>query len=196
MKWRGAPPESVPGSLRVATLPNALSLLRIVFLAPILMLLHRSDPASDVWAFLLLAVAGASDLLDGFLARTSGSVSPSGKIVDPLADKILIGGLILYLMWARDFPWWLVALVLLRDGALMLGALLLLKKERIVFAADWTGKITTFFFLCLITVYILDWRSWHAPLTVAAAAALLLSYVSYGRRGVRLFGSRGRPAGG
>jgi CDP-diacylglycerol--glycerol-3-phosphate 3-phosphatidyltransferase len=181
--WAPAP-ERVRGKLRVATLPNLLSLTRVLFLVPILYLLRRPDPASDLWAFVLLFVAGLSDLLDGFLARARGEVSPSGKIVDPLADKILIGGLILYLTAERGFPLWLVVLVLVRDLGLVLVAALFLRRDRVVFAADWSGKLTTFFLLCLIVVHILEWRSWYDALTVLAAVALGLSYVSYGRRGL------------
>lgn len=190
MMLRTPPPETVRGGLRYATLPNVLSLTRILFLFPILYLLERNDPGSDRWAFILLVVAGFSDLLDGWLARSRGAVSASGKIVDPLADKILIGGLILYLAATRDFPLWLVGLVLLRDLALIVGAALFLRKERVVFAADWTGKITTFFFLCLITVTIIDLRALQTPLTIAAAAALLVSYVSYGRRALGFIRAR------
>jgi CDP-diacylglycerol--glycerol-3-phosphate 3-phosphatidyltransferase len=175
-------PEAVRGGLRYATLPNLLSLMRVLFLIPILYLLERSDPESDAWAFVLLVVAGLSDLLDGFVARTRHSVSPSGKIVDPLADKILIGSLVLYLAWARDFPLWLLVLLLVRDLALILGAAIFLRRDRVVFAADWSGKITTFFFLCLIVVTILDWRALQGPFTIAAAVALMVSYISYGRR--------------
>lgn len=187
------PPEAVRGDLRLATLPNLLSLMRILFLIPILYLLERHDPSSDVWAFILLFVAGMSDLADGYLARRRNEVGPSGKIVDPLADKVMIGGLILYLAWTRDFPVWLVGLVLARDLVLMLGAAIFLRRDRVVFAADWTGKLTTFFFLCLIVVTILDWRALRVPFTVAAAAALAASYVSYGRRGLGFF--RARPRG-
>ena len=179
----GRDPERVR-DLRYATLPNALSLTRILFLAPILYLLHRSDPDSDRWAFVLFFVAGMTDILDGFLARSRGEVSPSGKIVDPLADKIMIGGLILYLAWAREFPVWLVGLVLFRDLALVAGAALFLRRDRVVFTADWSGKLTTFFFLCLIVVYVLDWESWRLPVTAAATLMLAVSYVSYGRRAV------------
>lgn len=185
-------PEEVHDGLRLATLPNLLSLMRLLFLVPILYLLHRPDPESDAWAFVLLVVAGVSDLLDGFLARARGEVSPSGKIVDPLADKVLIGGLVLYLAWARDFPLWLVVLMLVRDLGLVLGAALFLRRHRVVFAADWTGKLTTFFFLCLIVAHILEWGSWQAPLTAAAALTLALSYVSYGLRGLGYAARRAR----
>jgi CDP-diacylglycerol--glycerol-3-phosphate 3-phosphatidyltransferase len=186
-------PEVVRGDLRLATLPNLLSLTRILFLIPILYLLEQPEPGSDLWAFVLFVVAGLSDLADGFLARTRGAVSASGKIVDPFADKVMIGGLVLYLAWARGFPLWLVGLVLARDLALVLGAAIFLRRERVVFAADWSGKITTFLFLCLIVSYILDWESLRAPLAVAAALALMVSYVSYGRRGLGFV--RARRAG-
>jgi CDP-diacylglycerol--glycerol-3-phosphate 3-phosphatidyltransferase len=183
-------PERVGGGLRLATLPNALSLMRLLFLIPILYLLERPDRASDVWACVLLVVAGVSDLLDGIVARARGEVSPSGKIVDPLADKILIGGLILYLSVERGFPLWLVILVIVRDVGLVLGAALFLRRDRVVFAADWSGKLTTLFLLCLIVVYILEWPSWYGPLTLLAALALGVSYLSYGRRGLGFLRAR------
>ncbi|HUP20346.1 MAG TPA: CDP-alcohol phosphatidyltransferase family protein [Gemmatimonadota bacterium] len=186
MRGRGASrssaPERVDDGLRLATLPNALSLTRIALLPPVLYFLERPDPESDQWALGLLLVAGMTDLLDGFLARRRGSVSPSGKIVDPLADKILIGGLLIWLVMARGFPAWLLWLVLLRDLALMAGALVFLRGQRLVFAADRSGKLTTFFLGLLILAYIGQWRDTYLPLTVLATGMLAASYVSYGRR--------------
>lgn len=178
-----ATPEPVTREgLPLVTLPNALSVTRILFLPPILYLLGRPDPASDRWALALLLVAGLTDLMDGFLARRRGAVSPSGKIVDPLADKILIGGLLIWLVAERDFPAWLVGFVLLRDAALILGAWIFFRRRRVVFAADWSGKLTTFFLGLLILAYLVEAR-WAIPgLTAAATALLALSCVSYGRR--------------
>jgi phosphatidylglycerophosphate synthase len=133
----------------------------------------------------LLFLAGLTDLLDGWLARRRGAISPSGKVVDPLADKVLIGGLVIYLTMARDFPLWLVLAVMARDVALMAGAWLFFRRERLVFAADWTGKLTTFFLSILILVHILEWRSTYVLLTILAVAALASSYVSYGSRAFR-----------
>lgn len=178
-------PERVDGGLRLATLPNALSAVRMAFLPPVLYLLERPDPKSDQWAVLLLFVAGITDLMDGWLARRRGAVSPSGKVVDPLADKVLIGGLLIYLTVARDFPVWLVLAVVARDVALMAGAWLFFRRERLVFGADWTGKLTTFFLSVLILAHILGWRAGQLPLTVLAVGALAASYVSYGSRAFR-----------
>lgn len=182
---RATAPERVDGELRLFTLPNLLSLTRVLILPAVLWLLHRPDPESDGWAVGLLFLAGATDLLDGWLARNRHAVTPSGKVVDPLADKILIGGLLLYLVLERGFPIWLVALVLARDVGLVLGAGLFYRRQRVVFAADWTGKGTTFFLSLLALFHVLELRAWFPFLTVAATAFLLASYVSYGRRALR-----------
>jgi len=178
----GGEPERVVGGLRLLTLPNALSLSRMAALPPVLYLLRRSDPQSDRWALAILLVAGATDLLDGWVARRRGAVSASGKVVDPLADKVLIGGLVIYLALAREFPMWLLVAIVARDVALMAGAWLFFRRDKLVFAADWTGKWTTFFLGLLILAHILEWRGAYLPLTVLATAALAATYVSYGSR--------------
>jgi CDP-diacylglycerol--glycerol-3-phosphate 3-phosphatidyltransferase len=178
-------PQRVEDGLRLMTLPNALSVVRMAFLPPVLYLLRRPDPESDQWALGLLLVAGITDLLDGWLARRRGAVSPSGKVVDPLADKVLIGGLVIYLTLARDFPLWLLVAVVARDVALMAGAWLFFRRDRLVFAADWTGKWTTFFLSLLILAHIVQWRPSYLPLTALAVGALTASYVSYGSRAWR-----------
>ena len=189
---RASQPERVGDGLRLVTLPNALSVVRMAFLPPVLYLLRRPDPESDQWAVGLLLVAGITDLLDGWLARRRGAVSPSGKVVDPLADKVLIGGLVIYLTLARDFPLWLLIAVVLRDVALMAGAWLFFRRDKLVFAADWTGKTTTFFLSLLILAHILEWAPGYLPLTVLVAATLAASYVSYGSRAWMWRGSADR----
>jgi len=177
-------PDRVEDGLRLATLPNLLSVVRMLVLVPALHLLRRDDPGSDLGAVVLLTAAGVTDLLDGWLARHRGAVSPSGKIVDPLADKVLIGGLVLYLTIARDFPLWLVLAVLARDLALMLGAWWFLRRDKVVFGADWTGKLTTFALSLLILVHILQWKTWYGLMTIVATTCLAASYVSYGWRAI------------
>ena len=187
-------PERVNG-LRIATLPNLLSLVRLLMVAPVLLLLARSDPVSDRIAVLILLIAGATDLLDGLLARRRGSISASGKLFDPIADKVLIGGLVVYLAVGRGFPWWLVAAILARDLALVMGAVVFFRRDRVVFGANWSGKLTTFCLSLLILAYVLRWEGFYLPLTVAAVVALALSYVSYGRRAWSYGSADGVPGG-
>lgn len=101
-------------------LPNVISILRIVLVVPI------------GWALLeerfqlglaLFAVAGMSDALDGFLAKTFGWQTRLGGFLDPLADKLLLVTAFLALGWSGLIPWWLVVLVVLRDVVIVAGAL-------------------------------------------------------------------------
>ncbi|HET9581221.1 MAG TPA: CDP-alcohol phosphatidyltransferase family protein [Gemmatimonadota bacterium] len=188
-------PERVH-DLRLATLPNLLSLIRLLLVVPVLLLLSRSETTGDRIAILVLLFAGATDLLDGLLARRRGSISPSGKLFDPIADKVLIGGLVIYLALARGFPWWLVAAILARDLALVLGAVLFFRRDRVVFGANWSGKLTTFCLGLLILAYVLRSEALYLPLTVIAVVALVLSYISYGRRAWSYRPARGVSGGG
>eukprot|EP00850_Spirogloea_muscicola_P020189 SM000209S06368 [mRNA] locus=s209:77157:78308:- [translate_table: standard] len=69
-----------------------------------------------------MIVAGASDWLDGYIARRSGIDSVLGSYLDPLADKVLIGCVTVAMVYTKLLPVWLVALVILRDAGLLLGA--------------------------------------------------------------------------
>ena len=85
-------------------LPNALTVFRAAALWPILALLLIDGPAARWAALALYAAACLSDALDGWLARRLGAVSELGRMLDPIADKVLIGGLIVALCAAGDAP--------------------------------------------------------------------------------------------
>lgn len=102
-------------------IPNILTLLRLVLTVPIAWLLLQEQYAL---ALLWFALAGASDGLDGFLARRFGWISRFGSIVDPLADKLLLVTSYVCLTLVGELPVWLTAVVLLRDLLLVAGGLL------------------------------------------------------------------------
>ncbi|MGQ7296836.1 CDP-alcohol phosphatidyltransferase family protein [Quadrisphaera sp. KR29] len=97
---------------RVLTLPNALSALRLL-LVPVFAALILSG--HDLWAIAVLAVSGASDWLDGRLARRWHQITRLGQVLDPAADRLFILATLLG-MAVRDLvPWWLVAVIVGRD---------------------------------------------------------------------------------
>lgn len=101
-------------------LPNLLTLLRLVMTLPIAMLLlDQQHGVALIW----FALAGASDGLDGFLARRFGWVSRFGSIIDPLADKLLLVTSYICLAIVGDLPLWLAVVVLGRDLMLVVGAI-------------------------------------------------------------------------
>ncbi len=97
---------------RVLTLPNIITLARLLAVPATvwLMLTQRLD-----LAFIVFLLAGLSDGVDGFLARRLGMESRLGALLDPIADKALLSGVMLLLAWLGLLPVWLAALVVGRD---------------------------------------------------------------------------------
>lgn len=100
-------------------LANFLSVLRVL-LIPFLLYFIAQGPAAQLQAVLLLLIAGATDIGDGWVARHYDQVSRLGKILDPLADKIFLACLLGALVHWRDLPLWLLAMLLVRDLAIVL----------------------------------------------------------------------------
>lgn len=103
-------------TLNCRHLPNLITALRLILVAPIVWLLLEGRFPE---AFSLFVIAGCSDLVDGFLARRFGWTSRLGGILDPLADKALMVGILLVLGWRGELPLWLVTLAVGRDVMLV-----------------------------------------------------------------------------
>jgi cardiolipin synthase len=126
---------------RVLTLPNALSALRLV-LVPVffwLVLSHR-----DGWALVVLFVSGFTDYFDGVLARRFNQVSRLGQLLDPAADRLYILATLVGLAWRGVVPWWLLALIVVRDVLLSLTIPLLARYGYGPLPVHFLGKAATF----------------------------------------------------
>lgn len=100
-------------------LPNAISLFRILLVAPILLLIV--DERYDL-ALVLFFIAGFSDGVDGYLAKRFHWHTRLGALLDPIADKLLVAGTFLVLVYTGHVPVWLAAVVILRDVIIVGGA--------------------------------------------------------------------------
>ena len=100
-------------------IPNAISLMRIGLIVPILMLILQDEYA---WALGLFFFAGFSDGLDGYLANRFDWRTRLGGLLDPVADKLLVAGMFITLAWVGQIPVWLAAIVILRDVVIFGGA--------------------------------------------------------------------------
>lgn len=103
---------------RFATIPNALSVLRL-FGVPLFLWLVLG-PEADIWALAVLLVSGITDYLDGKLARSLNQTSKLGMLLDPVADRCYILAVVIGLGMRDIIPWWLAVLLPLRD-VLMFG---------------------------------------------------------------------------
>jgi cardiolipin synthase (CMP-forming) len=145
----GGPDE--PGD-RVWTIPNAISVARLagvpVFLWLVLGLPHTA--AKDWWAVGLLIASGASDWLDGKIARALHQQSRLGQVLDPAADRLYIVATVVALAIRTIIPWWLVALLGARE-VLMAGVLWLLRRRGWgALQVSFVGKTAT---LCLLYAF-------------------------------------------
>ena len=133
---------------KILTVPNALSVLRLLGVPLFLYLVL--GPEADGWAVILLGVSGATDYLDGVIARRFGQESEIGRLLDPAVDRLYIIAVIIGLALREIVPWWLVIGLLARD--LVLGvALLVLRRHGFgPPAVHFIGKAATF---CLLYAF-------------------------------------------
>ena len=105
--------------LKLSSLPNLITVLRIFLVAPTAWLLFREQ---YVEALVVMAIAGASDALDGWLARRFHWTSHVGAALDPVADKLLVAAMFIVFTVQGHIPLWVAAIVLGRDAVIMTGA--------------------------------------------------------------------------
>ncbi len=142
-------------------IPNLITGLRILLVAPFLWLLLEERYGA---ALLLFVLAGVSDALDGFLAKYYGWTSELGGLLDPIADKLLLIGAILALGWLKELPGWLVALVIGRDLLIVVGAVAYhLRVERLRAAPLMISKLNTFVQLTLVCAVIVHYGLMPLP---------------------------------
>lgn len=136
-------------------LPNALTLIRLVMIAPFLLSLYQQEYANAFYIFIL---AGCTDGLDGWLARHFHWQSLFGSFTDPLADKLLIATSFVSLALIGMLPWWLVILVFLRDLTISFGVLAWywLVQRKLDFKPTYLSKINTFLQLALLTICLFE----------------------------------------
>jgi len=128
-------------------LPNAITIARIplAFVFVVLLVLGGRLGAEDLvlrWVAAVLFVVGIStDWVDGYLARKHDIVSDLGKILDPIADKLLTGAGFVGLAILGEIPWWMVVVILIREWGITIHRLTIVTEH--VVAAAWMGKVKT-----------------------------------------------------
>jgi len=180
---------------RVRNLPNALTFLRLLLVPVFVWLLVASQSGqgtggpTDLWlAALVFAVASATDIIDGDLARRRGQVTSFGKVADPIADKTLTGAALIGLSWLGELPWWVTIVVMSREIAVTMLRLWVLRYG--VIAASRGGKLKTALLSLAILLYLVPLPSAVSPVAdVVMAVAVVVTLVTgadYAARALRL----------
>lgn len=147
--------------MRACDIPNAITVVRLLLVPPIVLCLldERYGPALG-----LFVLAGASDALDGFLAKRFGWTSRLGGLLDPIADKLLLVSCYLTLTWLGLLPLWLTALVIGRDLLILAGAVLYHTLiERLEAAPSVVSKLNTLSQLLLVVAVLFNYGAQPLP---------------------------------
>jgi len=165
----------------VWTVPNLLSLLRILIIPVLVYLLTYTDPTSGILCAFLFLGASVTDYFDGYLARRNQSVSNVGKILDPLADKLLVASTLIMLA-AMDrpgepgVPAWLVVVIIARETAVTIIRGIALT-EGIVMQAETLGKYKFILQSFAIVGLLIHYPYWGVDFYAAGIYFLALSAV-------------------
>lgn len=159
-------------------LPNALSLIRI-FLVPVLVVFLIVVPRPyNLTAAAVFLAAVLTDWLDGRIARRTRQVTTLGKLLDPVADKLLISASLISLVQVGRAPAWMVVLIVCRDLAITGLRGIAASQNVIIQAADF-GKATMIAEVIAVALLIVNWPAVSVPLGQAAlVVAILLSLAS------------------
>jgi CDP-diacylglycerol--glycerol-3-phosphate 3-phosphatidyltransferase len=174
--------SAIPAPL--AQLPNALTVGRLILVPVFVALMVKAGDARSWPAGIVFGVAGATDQVDGFLARRWRVESRFGKIADPLADRLMIDAAVILLVVYGRLPWAALAVILARDGLLLVGYRLLAPRG-IDLDVNLVGKAATWILYAGIAFRIVtgDGTEWPLWLFWAGLALALLAATFYVRSG-------------
>jgi CDP-diacylglycerol--glycerol-3-phosphate 3-phosphatidyltransferase len=166
--------------------PNVLTLVRIVAVPVLVVALLGAIPGGDALAAAVFALAAVTDGLDGYIARSRGAVTTFGKLMDPLADKLLIVAALVSLVSLDRLQAWVAMVIISRELAVT-GLRTIAAERGVVIAASWLGKVKTALQVAAVLALIAVNPSplWVDLLVYAAVAATVISGVDY------FFGLRG-----
>lgn len=165
----------------IFTVPNILTYLRIVLIAPFVAFFLMEEYG---YAVVCIVLSGLSDCFDGLLARKLNQVTDLGKILDPIADKLtLIAVMICMVVYAPNVMPILIVLII-KDFAMLLGGCNLLKMGIAPPAAEWYGKVATivFYFSVSIIVFlkaVIDFESLILDIILLSLTSVMMVYALY-----------------
>jgi cardiolipin synthase len=179
-----APPadEHEEGLDRILTVPNLITLVRLACIPVFLWLLFGRHEQTA--AAILLAVLGATDWIDGYVARRFHQVSTLGKVLDPTADRLLVGTAVISVMVYGAVPLWFGIATIAREVLVSVMVVLLASLGAARIDVLWVGKAGTFGLMFAYPTFLLAYggAGWQAPFTVVAyvtgVTGLVLAWIA------------------
>lgn len=137
------------------TFPNLLTLIRIIFVPVVILLIWLDTPILRLWALIVYVIAGITDIFDGYIARKYESVSVTGKLLDPLADKFIVNLTLVLLVAMNAVSVWPVLIILGREFYIF-GIRSIALEHGLVVEAGIFGKIKTWLQLLALPFFMFN----------------------------------------
>lgn len=162
-------------------LPNILTIFRIL-LIPVFIFLFFSDIDNNLlYAFFVFAIAGVTDVLDGYIARKYDMITDLGKVLDPLADKLMLLCVLFCLTTMSLIPMWILILMIVKEILMIYGAVrLYFSKTQVIIQSNYYGKLATVAFYLAITLVLLELKG-LLPIIVLYFAVIVatIAFINY-----------------
>jgi cardiolipin synthase len=135
--------------MKSKNIPNILSIIRLMLVGVFVYTFFWVDEIVALFVFL---TAGATDVIDGYLARRNNWISDLGKILDPVADKTMQCTVLVCLLIKSIIPWWFLAVFFAKEISTLFLSFLVLRKKNFVVVSRWYGKFTVCLFYATIVL--------------------------------------------
>lgn len=168
--------------LKAKNIPNFLSVLRLLMVPLFAVLFFKEFDNHRVYALAVFLLAEATDVLDGWLARKNNWVSDLGKIIDPLADKLMQFTAFVCIAIKSRYGLLLAAAIFVKDILMMFGGIVLAKKgARNLVVAKWYGKLNTCVLALTVCLFILFYENdtLCAVMTYISLGTMLFAFIMY-----------------
>ena len=132
-------------------IPNLLSILRIIIIGPFVYYFLKDN---YVMAAVMIAISGLSDMFDGYIARKFNQITKLGAMLDPVADKITLGSVVICMCIKIPVIMPIIIILLVKEILMLLAGLVLLKKHKTPPPAQWYGKVATIVFYISVAVIV------------------------------------------
>ena len=150
--------------MKKENIPNILTIIRFI-LIPFIFLSVISK--HFLTALILFTISALTDILDGFIARKFNYITDFGKLIDPLADKLTQISLLLSLTILNILPWWIFAIVFIKELVMVISASVLYSKDDVVVYSKWYGKLaTTLFYLAIVCSLLINEFHFYVPFRI------------------------------
>lgn len=165
-------------------IPNILSLIRLALVPAFVAVFFADSPNSHVYAGSIFILASLTDALDGFIARKFSMVTRLGRVLDPLADKLMTAAALICITIAGILPVWIFIVFAVKEVLMGIGALVMYKRIDDVLPSNYLGKTATvvFFVFCLALMFFDIPQPYSTAMLSGALVFAILAFIRYAIR--------------